>query len=1304
MGEGGEKPTSHGTRADADDSSEEQPANGIDNLPDLPPEPQLDFAIGGARGLLVRIGDAVRTPAADLPEKLRSGRTQVDRAITAQRRRRDALEEALSGPARPIEDLTRQARGHGEADDDAARRADQAADEVDAQQARSHQQTHEQLAIELNDRITEIHRQGAVLRDQLRAARAALDRLWQQRDLLQARLEAAEERMRGGGRRRRRLAIVLALAGIAAGAAAIWRSAKDLSEAPPEDRRTSGTDAGGHVPGSLEQLASTCRKVRLLEGPVIYPATGHKYYVLGRANWSDSEAQAVCMGGHLVTIDDEAENAWVWSTFGGRRRRPGDLWIGLSDARREGFFEWSKVDRLGYVKWASGEPNNDHGGEDYVCMRPDGKWNDIRGHDGNQRGVVEVVGTQSDRDGDGVANTDDDCPEAADPDQPDRDGDGVGNACDNCPDVANADQQDGDEDGAGDICDPLPDGVYVDADADGANSGTTWASALVDPQEALELAAVSKGAMRRIWVAAGTYRPARPNGPREVSFPLVAGVGLYGGFAGTEADPQARDPSAHETILSGDLNGDDQPGFANRKDNSLHVVIGTVPGGTTILDGFTVIGGHAERGLPTGGGGVLNGPGRLTIANCVFVDNYGADGGAILNHGGSRVRMTRCTFRDNGGRAVSNWKSTSRFEDCIFVKNGAEAGGAIVNRENATATLINCRFFHHSSGAVVSVKNSIATFVQCLFSGNTAGRGGALFCEAGSPSLLVNCTLSRNYASDNGGGLFCSTDSTPTLINCILWGNAAGGNTGETGQLQAEGPILDHCCVQGWTGAFGGMGNVGADPSFTDADGPDNVPGTVDDDLSLAAQSPCIDAGNGEFGARRRGYGLLPTMVRDLAGLRRRVDDPATPDTGHGTSPIVDVGAYEYGVPGDADGDGVEDRRDNCTGTGNADQADRDGDGLGDVCDNCARDPNPGQADADGDEVGDACDPCTDRDEDGLGDPGFAANSCPVDNCPDEPNGAGQDGDEGTAPCAVPPHVLLVDERAAGTNDGKWWSSAFDDLQSALQAAEAANGAVTEIWVAAGTYTPAPPAGPRDAEFRLISGVALCGGFSGRETSLDERDPAANETVLSGDLNGNDAPGFANRRENSRRVVTGSGTDATGAWNDGGSGGGMLNQGGSPTVRNCVFIENYAKAEGGAMYNAGGAAPVVANCRFLGNGNVGDTELGGALIVRTNSTPTIINCVFSGNKAGKGAGLRSDGGSLPHADQLHLRREPRLPSRRSDIKRRQQRTHTDQLHRVGQQRPPQRTPGPPEARGRRWPPHSETLLPRRVDRGDGRAP
>lgn len=93
----------------------------------------------------------------------------------------------------------------------------------------------------------------------------------------------------------------------------------------------------------------------------------------------------------------------------------------------------------------------------------------------------------------------------------------------------------------------------------------------------------------------------------------------------------------------------------------------------------------------------------------------------------------------------------------------------------------------------------------------------------------------------------------------------------------------------------------------------------------------------------------------------------------------------------DADADGLAGAVDNCPLISNADQADQDGDGSGDVCDACPTGDDALDADADG--TPDGCDTCTDTDQDGAGDPGFPANTCNTDNCPDVANADQLDSD-----------------------------------------------------------------------------------------------------------------------------------------------------------------------------------------------------------------------------------------------------------------------------------------------------------------------
>lgn len=78
----------------------------------------------------------------------------------------------------------------------------------------------------------------------------------------------------------------------------------------------------------------------------------------------------------------------------------------------------------------------------------------------------------SDRDGDGIPDSEDNCPNAENTDQSDLDGDNVGDVCDNCPEDPNPVQGDIDDDGLGDICDncaasPNPEQEDCDGDGEG---------------------------------------------------------------------------------------------------------------------------------------------------------------------------------------------------------------------------------------------------------------------------------------------------------------------------------------------------------------------------------------------------------------------------------------------------------------------------------------------------------------------------------------------------------------------------------------------------------------------------------------------------------------------------------------------------------------------------------------------------------------------------------------------------------------------------------------------------------------------
>lgn len=111
------------------------------------------------------------------------------------------------------------------------------------------------------------------------------------------------------------------------------------------------------------------------EGPFLNPANGHWYYKTTGGTWTANEQLAISKGGHLATINDAAENAWIVSNFA--VPSGGGMMIGINDATTEGAFTWLNGDPVTYTNWLPGQPDDGGGsGEDYGFLALDGQWMD----------------------------------------------------------------------------------------------------------------------------------------------------------------------------------------------------------------------------------------------------------------------------------------------------------------------------------------------------------------------------------------------------------------------------------------------------------------------------------------------------------------------------------------------------------------------------------------------------------------------------------------------------------------------------------------------------------------------------------------------------------------------------------------------------------------------------------------------------------------------------------------------------------------------------------------------------------------
>lgn len=394
--------------------------------------------------------------------------------------------------------------------------------------------------------------------------------------------------------------------------------------------------------------------------------------------------------------------------------------------------------------------------------------------------------------------------------------------------------------------------IYVDDDAGGINDGSSWENAYIYLQDALAEANSAEKPVE-IRVAHGVYTPDKGanviSGDNSVSFELINGVTLTGGYAGLTTDPvqgnpDVRDFELYETILSGDLLGNDADEIDPNNlineptcfDNSFHVVQGSFTDKTAVLDGFTITAGNAggyylNYDSTSRGGGCYIEQGNPIIMNCTLILNAAYEGGAIYSTG-SDPNIINCRFIQNSanyydalisllggtGGAIYNNQSSPFLTDCEFIENLGGTGGGIYNCNVSNAVLTGCIFTRNTAnldqggGLYNSASNPILK--DCNFCENYAVQGGGIANVSFADPEIENCIFTANHSEDSGGAIYNRNDSEPNITNCIFIENSAYSMGGAIANESAD-PNINNCTFTGNRAYYGGgFDNNSGNPMF----------------------------------------------------------------------------------------------------------------------------------------------------------------------------------------------------------------------------------------------------------------------------------------------------------------------------------------------------------------------------------------------------------------------------------------------------------------------------------------------------------
>jgi hypothetical protein len=303
------------------------------------------------------------------------------------------------------------------------------------------------------------------------------------------------------------------------------------------------------------------------------------------------------------------------------------------------------------------------------------------------------------------------------------------------------------------------------------------------------------------------------------------------------------------------------------------------------LSGVTVQHGDLFGFQFTGGGGILNHNGTLTITDSTINDNrISHAGGGIFNNSGV-LTLSNSTISNNtsdvDGGGIFNHDGTLELVNTTVSGNRAVEGSGGIRNVSGTVALVNTTVNGNQAGdgpgGGIRNTSGMINLNNSTISGNTSDVAGGGISNRDGTVELVNSTVSGNRSLDSvdgSGGGISNRDGTVELLNTIVARNTATNSTDCDGTVDSMGHNLigdvTDCNFVATTGDLVGAASSPIDPKLGDLQNNGGPTFTH----ALLSNSPAVDGGDN-----------VPCPPTDQRGVSRP------------QGAACDIGAYEFAPP-----------------------------------------------------------------------------------------------------------------------------------------------------------------------------------------------------------------------------------------------------------------------------------------------------------------------------------------------------------------------------------------------------------------------